>query len=45
MQSAPNLKSDSSRRDKVIDYLLVAILANGHVLLEGVPRRCKDDGG
>ena len=24
-------------QDKVIDYLLVAILANGHVLLEGVP--------
>ena len=24
-------------KDKVIDYLLVAILANGHVLLEGVP--------
>ena len=23
-------------QDKVIDYLLVAILANGHVLLEGV---------
>lgn len=24
-------------QDRVIDYLLVAILANGHVLLEGVP--------
>lgn len=24
-------------QDKVIDYLLVALLANGHVLLEGVP--------
>ncbi|MDD3077925.1 MAG: MoxR family ATPase [Paludibacter sp.] len=24
-------------QDKLIDYLLVAILANGHVLLEGVP--------
>lgn len=24
-------------QDKIIDYLLVAILANGHVLLEGVP--------
>ena len=24
-------------QDKLIDYLLVALLANGHVLLEGVP--------